>query len=800
MPDDGPEVGTGTRASGLMRWGGLALLFLISAVGAAILFRIEIVEAVVRHQIVKAGFPEPEFRIERLDLDGLTVTGISAGDQGSVERLDLDYSLQGLMEGRVERVRIVGLAVDLDRLKIRKTDGGGGAFTLERLPRIDIERASIQSAEGNLRGNARLSPETPDRLGLRLTVMAEEPFGAASLSFEGKLLRHMPDSWALSGRATASADALTSGETSVKGLAADIAVSGTVAGKDASLAFGEPARLSAKSIAYSGEFLAHDLEVSLAGRFSISSGQGAVALNAGKLIAAGATARSASASLPFRFDIDKRRIAIELDERARLSLLGLRVADAASAARFEVSVDGPTALSIPREDARARPAFWHDLSVQVQQLQTVGDPPVTLRPGRVRVSGEVSPELSYRGQINLRNPGVRVGDRAFDIERLRIRMTTGPGLRVPEAHVWGWSLRHTGPGPDIGPVSFRGKVRHSQKFVTFESDIRALGVRDLLKVSGYRDARHGNVRLDLRVPDIRLGPGGLWPTTEFPALRPFTDIAGKIGGGVSLDWQDGVLSGRGTVRVDGVGGRLDDFHAQGIGGTIVFDSLFPPSTDGFQTLRAARIDAGAALTDASVRFALKRSGKLSIDPALAAIAGGRIVFSASDMDVETQTAEASLEIDGVQLGKVPGLTALDEFDASGLVDGKIPVRFNGTETVISGGTLKAREGGVLRLKSESVNRALAGGGRQVGLMLKALENFSYETLSASIDKAPDGKAVVLLQTLGNNPAVADGRKFQINVNLDTNLDKLLAIAADWYRLSGRVLNDIVNRDRPGGNP
>ncbi len=78
--------------------------------------------------------------------------------------------------------------------------------------------------------------------------------------------------------------------------------------------------------------------------------------------------------------------------------------------------------------------------------------------------------------------------------------------------------------------------------------------------------------------------------------------------------------------------------------------------------------------------------------------------------------------------------------------------------------------------------------------------FSYETLSASIDKAPDGKAVVLLQTLGNNPAVADGRKFQINVNLDTNLDKLLAIAADWYRLSGRVLNDIVNRDRPGGNP
>ena len=76
-------------------------------------------------------------------------------------------------------------------------------------------------------------------------------------------------------------------------------------------------------------------------------------------------------------------------------------------------------------------------------------------------------------------------------------------------------------------------------------------------------------------------------------------------------------------------------------------------------------------------------------------------------------------------------------------------------------------------------------------MLQALEDFSYEQLGVDIDKTLAGNARVTLRTLGHNPAVLRGRKFQINVNLETNLDRLLDAALEWYRLSGRVLRDIV---------
>ena len=110
---------------------------------------------------------------------------------------------------------------------------------------------------------------------------------------------------------------------------------------------------------------------------------------------------------------------------------------------------------------------------------------------------------------------------------------------------------------------------------------------------------------------------------------------------------------------------------------------------------------------------------------------------------------------------------------------------------IDSGALAALGGGLLRFKSEEAKQVLQSGGDQVALMLQALENFTYERLGVDIDKSLAGNARVTLRTLGHNPAVLKGRKFQINVNLETNLDKLLEAALQWYRLSGRALRDIV---------
>ncbi len=807
MPDDGPGKRTGTRFSGLVRWGALGLLVPIASIGAAFLFRIDIADAVVRHLVVKAGFPEPEFSIERLDLDGLSVTRISAGEWGSVDRLDLDYSLNGLLEGRVDRVNIVAPVVDLERLKVRKTGGGGGDFSPDRLPRVDIQRADIRLSQGSFRGDASLHPAKDDSAAVRLSGMADGRFGTVKLSFGGVLRRSADGRWTLSGKAEAAADRLSAGEVAANGLAASLPLSATVAGADASVDFEKGARVALDALAVGDKARGRNLELSLSGRFTPAGGKGVVGLRAEEIAGFGGETRGAQAALPIRLEADPDRLMMMFDSGARLKIQDLKYNEGQiQASGFELGVTGPTTAYLLRKPGQALPlvGLWHELELRLSGISTQTAGTVRLNPGPATFSGEYSPDDGYKGRLKIERAGLASGEAEFQGEDLDIRLSTMQSIMPAMPRHMPSVTVDIGAFHRVRPRS--GSYRFESN-VTFKPDgglllIGAnLGVAKgqlLSRIVAVHDLRKKQATGDVIVPDIRLGPGHFWPSGLFPAIEPFTDVGGRVGGRARITWRDGKFGGEAAVRIRNLGGAYQAARLGGVNGTVSLKSLFPPATDGFQTLRVARIDAGATLTDASVKFALSPAGILSIDPAVAAIAGGRIELTGRNMDLASEQADIEIAIDGVRFSEVPGLTALQEFDATGRIDGRIPVRIEGVRTTIKGGYLKSREGGVLRLRSEGVNRALSAGGPQVALMLKALENFSYETLSAGIEKSSDGAATVTLQTLGNNPAVANGRKFDINLNLETNLDRLLAVAADWYRLSGRVLKDIVGKEKSGG--
>ena len=51
-----------------------------------------------------------------------------------------------------------------------------------------------------------------------------------------------------------------------------------------------------------------------------------------------------------------------------------------------------------------------------------------------------------------------------------------------------------------------------------------------------------------------------------------------------------------------------------------------------------------------------------------------------------------------------------------------------------------------------------------------------------------GDAVLVLRMTGRNPDLDAGQPFRFNVNLDTNLDRVLAAIGEGARLSNQVLN------------
>ena len=74
-------------------------------------------------------------------------------------------------------------------------------------------------------------------------------------------------------------------------------------------------------------------------------------------------------------------------------------------------------------------------------------------------------------------------------------------------------------------------------------------------------------------------------------------------------------------------------------------------------------------------------------------------------------------------------------------------------------------------------------------MMKALENFQYETLRADINLSTNAESAVRVHLLGSNPDVYEGRPIEFNLNLTGGLGQILQQGLRGYQF----LNDMLDR-------
>ena len=148
-----------------------------------------------------------------------------------------------------------------------------------------------------------------------------------------------------------------------------------------------------------------------------------------------------------------------------------------------------------------------------------------------------------------------------------------------------------------------------------------------------------------------------------------------------------------------------------------------------------------------------------------------ILFRIEDIDLETF----------FNLLKIDGLTG------SGQLDGQIPITIKDNLLTIANGRLTASSPGTLRFKSEKASKMLSSAGKEMNLLLQTVQDFHYTELALNLDKLDLHDLVVKLSLLGNNPKVKDGQPFQLNIKLETNIDKILQTINEGYHLSHKIL-------------
>ena len=110
----------------------------------------------------------------------------------------------------------------------------------------------------------------------------------------------------------------------------------------------------------------------------------------------------------------------------------------------------------------------------------------------------------------------------------------------------------------------------------------------------------------------------------------------------------------------------------------------------------------------------------------------------------------------------------------------------GETAALDGGELAASSPGVIRYAPSAVPGILQAGGESVNLMLQALENFQYDALNLTLDGKTDGDTKIGLHLKGANPELYDGYPVEFNLNLDGNLASLIQTNLDNYQIPDRI--------------
>lgn len=453
-----------------------------------------------------------------------------------------------------------------------------------------------------------------------------------------------------------------------------------------------------------------------------------------------------------------------------------------------------------RVDARLR------LNAGAMRLEVAGQPDgksISIAPLALRLSGTADERGSVEARIQA--PRVSVTEKTkmgvIDGLDIALRQTSGGLTGKLSGQV---SAQDIGK-PLLLPTPLDSTLSIKQQTVSFDAKATLPGA-NTATAKGRHNLSTGRGSAVLAVPAFRMTPGGgefraLAPSISGSASASGIDIqSGTVSADARLVWNKKSIHATGTVAIENINfaDPSSGTSVEGLTANIRLDQIIPPRTPAGQTIRIKRIGAGVALNDLLLRFALIEGTTaaipaVQIDTFRTAFAGGILSIAPTVLDSEAGASQATIKVERVDLATLLSAVGLENISGTGRLSGIIPVSTAGAAVGITGGRLATSEPGVLRIRSEAAKRALAQGGKEVTLMLSALEDFRYETLTLEIEKETAGEGCVILRTRGQNPAVRDGQPFVINLTLSGNVNGLAAVLAQALELPGGIVRTMLAR-------
>lgn len=337
------------------------------------------------------------------------------------------------------------------------------------------------------------------------------------------------------------------------------------------------------------------------------------------------------------------------------------------------------------------------------------------------------------------------------------------------------------------------------------------------------DGPSGAGGLTIDAPSIVFAEGGLQPADLSPLAGDFvgSPATGSVAFQGRVDWlaeAEGSSSGR--LTIPGLDFVSPAGPVKGLKGTIDFTSLAPLVTAPGQRLTADVLESVAPLTDVELTFGLDKAG-VTIEGGDLTVADGIVRIEPFVLPLDrSQPFSGVIVLENVQLGEIIADSGFgDSVMLDAVVSGRLPFTSDPVTGVrITAGSLAAVQPGRLSIQREALSGLEAGGGGEgvppntvQDLAYQAMENLSFDILSAEVNSLDEGRIGVLFRIRGRHDppqrqelriplAEFISREFlnrELPLPSDTQIDLTLDTTLNLNQLVGDLLE--LNRAR-GGQP
>ncbi len=235
------------------------------------------------------------------------------------------------------------------------------------------------------------------------------------------------------------------------------------------------------------------------------------------------------------------------------------------------------------------------------------------------------------------------------------------------------------------------------------------------------------------------------------------------------------------LRIRNLALRGPAFAVTGLHLDLALDRPWPPRSLPGQRLTLHRIEAGVALRDMELLFALD-GPRLHIAGGRARLAGGLVTLRPGAFRLWPPAGTLAVEMRGLDLARLVAAASLPDTEITGRADGSLVLVLDPHAGTRLEGRIATRPGGgVLRWHGE-----LPADDPRLRPVIRLLRDFRYRRLAATLAGDPAGELELAVELLGDNPDVYGGRPVALRLRFTGPLGRVLRSGLASATLPARI--------------